>query len=104
MCAGAQKPRKGRVIILPYPPILFLPEVDWRVEAPGSCSCTGACFFALRMRQGPRIPDQLPAIAVLAGSSLDQRDQRQQRINESERERAETARGKTRLVQFDIEF
>src|ERR1017187_8690343 len=38
MYAGAQHSRKGRAIILPYPPVLFLPEVDWRVEVLGSCS------------------------------------------------------------------
>ena len=45
MCAAAQNSRKGRAIIFPYPPVLPLPEVDWRVEALGSCSCPRARFF-----------------------------------------------------------
>src|SRR5471032_3350488 len=54
------------------------------------------------MRQSPCVVDQLPAIAVAPRTSVDQREQRKQRINESERERAKTARGYAPLVNLDI--
>src|SRR5450759_5497319 len=54
------------------------------------------------MRQSPCIPDQLPAIAVLSRTRVDQRDQRKQWIDYAQRNRAESARGYAPLVDFDI--
>lgn len=54
------------------------------------------------MRQSPCIPDQLPAIAVLSRTGVDQWDQRKQWIDYAQRNRAERARGYASLVDFDI--
>src|SRR5450756_547232 len=54
------------------------------------------------MRQCPCIPDQLPTIAVLSRTGVDQRDQRKQWIDYAQRNRAESARGYTPLVDLDI--
>src|SRR5450756_1493972 len=54
------------------------------------------------MRQCPCIPDQLPTIAVLSRAGVDQGDQRKQWIGYTQRNRAESARGYTPLVDLDI--
>jgi hypothetical protein len=93
LCASAQTARKGQSIILLYPPVLFLPEVDWRVEALGSCSCPRACFFVSECGK-----------AVASRIGVDQRDQRKDWIDHAQRNRAGQERGYASLVDFDIGF